>query len=57
MNNTEAKKLAEQLNLTVKDVWDFSDQIDALGLTIGIERHTGDWIVLNSSEEVLARLA
>ena len=57
MTKFEALALAAQLGLTVKNGADLETQVHDLGLVLGLDHATGDWVVWNRDGVELARCA
>jgi hypothetical protein len=58
MTKLEAQSLARQANLDKPKTLDQFEEIVAhAGFSIGLDNHTGDWVLLDVSRNVIARQA
>lgn len=57
MKKLDVSVIAAQLNIKAKNANDLADIIESMNMIIAIENTTGDWIILNDTDDVVARCA
>lgn len=57
MKTSEVKALASQVDLEVRSADDLCKQVKIHGWDVGVNNHTGHWVILSADRSVLAEVA